>query len=113
MTFDEFIDTAWNDHGDPPEDVAGRLESSLSIVESAALATASAALAARGESGRAIAAYDAALAAPARRPSRSTRRCRRTSDPGAPRIWRYCRSPGRDFATRGLRGPGSARPGFG
>ena len=36
MTFDEFIDTAWSDHGDQPEEVAGRLESSLSIVESAA-----------------------------------------------------------------------------
>ena len=36
MTFDELIDTAWNDHADRPEEVAERLESSLSIVETAA-----------------------------------------------------------------------------
>jgi hypothetical protein len=32
MTFDEFIETAWNDHGDRPREVADRLASSLGVV---------------------------------------------------------------------------------
>jgi len=33
MTFDTFIETAWNDHGDRPHDVADRLAASLHLVE--------------------------------------------------------------------------------
>jgi hypothetical protein len=33
MNFDEFIDTAWNDHADRPQDVADRLAASLRIIE--------------------------------------------------------------------------------
>lgn len=33
MTFDAFIETAWNDHGDRPQDVADRLAASLHVVE--------------------------------------------------------------------------------
>src|SRR6267154_2524309 len=33
MTFDEFIDTAWGDHADRPQDVADRLATSLEIIE--------------------------------------------------------------------------------
>ena len=32
MTFDSFIDTAWNDHGDHPREVADRLAASLALV---------------------------------------------------------------------------------
>ena len=35
MTFDAFLDTAWNDHGDHPQDVADRLASSLHVLETA------------------------------------------------------------------------------
>jgi tetratricopeptide (TPR) repeat protein len=35
MTFDAFIETAWSDHGDRPQEVADRLASSLHVVESA------------------------------------------------------------------------------
>jgi len=35
MTFDEFLETAWNDHGDRPQEVADRLASSLHVVETA------------------------------------------------------------------------------
>jgi tetratricopeptide (TPR) repeat protein len=34
MTFDAFIDSAWNDHGDRPQEVADRLAASLSVVQS-------------------------------------------------------------------------------
>lgn len=33
MTFDAFIETAWNDHADHPQDVADRLVASIHIVE--------------------------------------------------------------------------------
>ncbi len=33
MSFDTFIDTAWNDHGDRPQEVADRLAASLDVVE--------------------------------------------------------------------------------
>jgi hypothetical protein len=33
MNFDEFIDTAWNDHADRPQDIADRLAASLRIIE--------------------------------------------------------------------------------
>jgi hypothetical protein len=33
MTFAAFLETAWNDHGDRPQEVADRLAASLSIVE--------------------------------------------------------------------------------
>jgi hypothetical protein len=36
MTFDDFLETAWNDHGDHPQEVADRLASSLHVVETAA-----------------------------------------------------------------------------
>lgn len=36
MTFDAFLETAWNDHGDRPQEVADRLASSLGVVETAA-----------------------------------------------------------------------------
>ncbi len=32
MTFDEFIETAWNDHADRPEEVADRLAGSLHVI---------------------------------------------------------------------------------
>jgi hypothetical protein len=35
MTFDAFLETAWNDHGDRPEEVADRLASSLHMVATA------------------------------------------------------------------------------
>jgi hypothetical protein len=35
MTFDTFLETAWNDHGDRPQEVADRLASSLHRVETA------------------------------------------------------------------------------
>jgi len=35
MTFDTFLETAWNDHGDHPQEVADRLASSLHVVETA------------------------------------------------------------------------------
>ena len=35
MTFDEFLETAWNDHGDRPQEVADRLASSLHVMETA------------------------------------------------------------------------------
>jgi len=35
MTFDAFLETAWNDHGDRPQEVADRLASSLPLVEAA------------------------------------------------------------------------------
>jgi hypothetical protein len=35
MTFDAFLETAWNDHGDRPREVADRLASSLHVVETA------------------------------------------------------------------------------
>jgi hypothetical protein len=35
MTFDEFLEAAWNDHGDRPQEVAARLASSLHVVENA------------------------------------------------------------------------------
>ncbi len=35
MTFDAFLETAWNDHGDRPQEVADRLASSLHVVETA------------------------------------------------------------------------------
>ena len=35
MTFDEFLETAWNDHGDRPQEVADRLASSLHVVTAA------------------------------------------------------------------------------
>jgi hypothetical protein len=35
MTFDAFLETAWNDHGDRPQEVADRLASSLHLVETA------------------------------------------------------------------------------
>ena len=34
MTFDAFIETAWNDHGDRPEEVALRLRDSVPVIES-------------------------------------------------------------------------------
>jgi tetratricopeptide (TPR) repeat protein len=34
MTFDAFIESAWNDHGDHPQEVADRLAASLSLVQS-------------------------------------------------------------------------------
>ena len=36
MSFDSFIETAWNDHGDRPQEVADRLTGSLHIIETAA-----------------------------------------------------------------------------
>ena len=36
MSFDTFIETAWNDHGDRPQEVADRLTGSLQIIETAA-----------------------------------------------------------------------------
>jgi hypothetical protein len=33
MTFDAFLETAWSDHGDRPQEVADRLASSLHVVE--------------------------------------------------------------------------------
>lgn len=36
MSFDAFIATAWNDHGDRPQEVADRLTGSLQIIETAA-----------------------------------------------------------------------------
>lgn len=33
MTFDAFLEAAWNDHGDRPQEVADRLASSLAVVE--------------------------------------------------------------------------------
>ena len=33
MTFDAFIETAWNDHADRPEEVADRLATSLDVIE--------------------------------------------------------------------------------
>ena len=33
MTFEAFLETAWNDHGDRPQEVADRLASSLHVVE--------------------------------------------------------------------------------
>jgi tetratricopeptide (TPR) repeat protein len=36
MSFDTFIETAWNDHGDRPQEVADRLTGSLPIIETAA-----------------------------------------------------------------------------
>jgi hypothetical protein len=35
MSFDAFLETAWNDHGDRPQEVADRLASSLHVVETA------------------------------------------------------------------------------
>ena len=35
MTFDAFLETAWSDHGDRPQEVADRLASSLHLVEAA------------------------------------------------------------------------------
>jgi hypothetical protein len=35
MIFDTFLETAWNDHGDSPHEVADRLASSLHVVETA------------------------------------------------------------------------------
>ena len=35
MTFDTFLDTAWTDHGDHPQEVADRLAASLAVVEAA------------------------------------------------------------------------------
>jgi len=35
MTFDTFLETAWSDHGDHPQEVADRLASSLHVVETA------------------------------------------------------------------------------
>jgi len=35
MTFDAFLETAWNDHGDHPQEVADRLASSLHVVTAA------------------------------------------------------------------------------
>jgi hypothetical protein len=35
MTFDAFLETAWNDHGDRPQEVADRLAASLHVVETA------------------------------------------------------------------------------
>jgi hypothetical protein len=35
MTFDAFLDTAWDDHGDHPQEVADRLAASLPVVTSA------------------------------------------------------------------------------
>ena len=35
MTFDAFLETAWNDHGDRPQEVADRLASSLHVVQAA------------------------------------------------------------------------------
>jgi len=35
MTFDAFLETAWSDHGDRPQEVADRLASSLHVVEAA------------------------------------------------------------------------------
>ncbi|MEP7060890.1 MAG: hypothetical protein ABI881_00695 [Betaproteobacteria bacterium] len=34
MTFDDFLESAWDDHADRPQEVAGRLAASLHIVES-------------------------------------------------------------------------------
>ena len=36
MTFDTFLDTAWTDHGDRPQEVADRLAASLAVVETPA-----------------------------------------------------------------------------
>jgi tetratricopeptide (TPR) repeat protein len=36
MSFDTFIETAWSDHGDRPQEVADRLTGSLQIIETAA-----------------------------------------------------------------------------
>lgn len=36
VTFDTFIETAWNDHADHADDVAGRLASSLALIENPA-----------------------------------------------------------------------------
>jgi tetratricopeptide (TPR) repeat protein len=36
MTFDEFIETAWNDHAARPQDVAARVAASLPIIETSA-----------------------------------------------------------------------------
>jgi hypothetical protein len=35
MTFDAFLESAWNDHGDRPQEVADRLASSLHVVQAA------------------------------------------------------------------------------
>jgi len=35
MTFDAFLETAWSDHGDRPQEVADRLASSLHVVQAA------------------------------------------------------------------------------
>jgi tetratricopeptide (TPR) repeat protein len=35
MTYDEFIEGAWNDHGDHPQEVADRLAASLAVVKGA------------------------------------------------------------------------------
>jgi hypothetical protein len=35
MSFESFIDTAWNDHGDEPQQVADRLAASLGLVQAA------------------------------------------------------------------------------
>ena len=35
MSFDAFIETAWNDHGDRPQEVADRLSASSAIIETA------------------------------------------------------------------------------
>ena len=35
MTFDDFIETAWNDHADRPQEVADRLASSLAVIDTA------------------------------------------------------------------------------
>ena len=32
MSFDAFLETAWNDHADRPDEVAARLASSLGLV---------------------------------------------------------------------------------
>jgi tetratricopeptide (TPR) repeat protein len=34
MTFDAFLESAWNDHGDRPQEVADRLAASLHVIES-------------------------------------------------------------------------------
>jgi tetratricopeptide (TPR) repeat protein len=36
MTFDEFIQTAWNDHAERPQDVAARVAASLTVIETPA-----------------------------------------------------------------------------
>jgi len=35
MTFDTFLESAWNDHGDRPQEVADRLAASLHVIETA------------------------------------------------------------------------------